>query len=101
MASKKQNIRNGIAAYGYEQRIILRLLRKRGKFTDKEFDSWFKGREYRRPIRMTPLSNDSFILGIGLNGGNYWAVMLELLQVMICLDMVQVKEDNGRIVYFL
>lgn len=34
----------GIAAYDHEQRVFVRLLRKRGVFTEREFDAWFRGR---------------------------------------------------------
>lgn len=92
----------GIAAYKHEQRVFLRLLRKRGSFTDREFDLWFYGREVRRPIRSRQITGDTFILGIGRNGGNRWAEMLELLQVMIQLDLIDAKEKRGvGVVYSL
>ena len=89
----------GIAAYAHEQQILLRLLRKRGQFTEHEFDTWFRGREWRRP-KLRPragLSGDSFILG-GLFGGQ-WSWWLDLLQHMIGLDLVDAKTENGVVVY--
>ena len=92
----------GIAAYGYEQKVFTRLLRKRGSFTEREFDQWFCGREWRRKMRFRPLTGDTFILGIGRNGGNKWAEMLELLQVMARLDIVDMKKKRGvGVVYSL
>ncbi len=74
----KQKIERGIAAYKHEQRVLLRLLRKRGYFTEHEFDGWFRGREWRRPMKFgPPLTGDTFILGAGQNGGSKWAVMLD------------------------
>jgi len=92
----------GIAAYEHEQRVFVRLLRKRGSFNEREFDVWFRGRAWRRPMRFRPLTGDTFILGVGRNGGNRWAEMLELLQVMMRLDMIDAKKQRGvGVVYSL
>lgn len=92
----------GIAAYEHEQRVFVRLLRKRGSFTEREFDAWFRGREWRRPMRFRPIGGDTFILGLGCNGGNKWAEMLELLQTMIRLDIIDAKTKRGcGVVYSL
>lgn len=97
----KSDIRKGIAAYSHEQEVFRRLLRKRGRFTACEFDNWFQGREYRRrmPLRGGGLSGDSFILGLGMNGGNVWAERLELLQMMIRLGEVETERVNGVLTY--
>lgn len=93
----------GIAAYEHEQRVFVRLLRKRGSFTESEFDGWFRGREWRRPMmRFRPLTGDTFILGMGRNGGDRWAEMLDLLQVMMRLGMIDAKKKRGvGVVYSL
>ena len=92
----------GIAAYEHEQKVFTRLLRKRGSFTEREFDAWFRGREWRRPMRFRSLTGDTFILGMGRNGGNKWAEMLELIQVMARLDIVDMKKKRGvGVVYSL
>ena len=100
--SVRARLRAGIAAYEHEQRVFVRLLRKRGTFTESEFDAWFRGREWRRPLRCRGITGDSFILGLGRNGGNTWAEMLELLQVMMRLDVIDAKKKRGvGVVYSL
>lgn len=97
----KSEIRAGIAAYHRAQQVFLRLLRKRGSFTEQEFDAWFKDREFRRPtLSNSVIHEDSFILGIGLNGGTFWAEMLDLLQYMMILELVDARRENGVLVYF-
>lgn len=97
---KKAAIVRGIAAYSREQTVLLRLLRKTGGFTPDQFDAWFRGREWRRRVRFTPITDDTFILGVGQNGGNHWAVMLDLLQHMIAAGLVgTAKEGKGRFRY--
>lgn len=96
-------IRKGIAAYAKEQAILLRLLRRFGPFTEKDFDRWLRGREFRKRCRFYPqgITGDSFILGMGANGGNLWARWLELLQMMMAIDLVDAKTENGLVVYSL
>jgi hypothetical protein len=95
-------LRRGIAAYQKEQTVFVRLLRKRGHFTEHEFDSWFRCREWRRPcFRARGITGDTFILGMGINGGNFWAEMLELLQVMVSLGMVDTRTEDGAVLYLL
>lgn len=91
----------GIAAYEREQRVFVRLLRRYGAFTSTQFDGWFVGREWRRPMKLSPrLTGDTFLLGVGRNGGNLWAVRLELLQAMVALGIVATKRlDAGVIAY--
>ena len=95
-------IRKGIAGYDREQTIILRLLRKLGAFSETQFDRWLKFREYRRP-RFYPraITGDTFILGMGVNGGNQWATWLELMQMMIRLGLIETYTEDGRIWYRL
>lgn len=98
----RSRLEAGIASYEHEQRVFVRLLRKRGSFTEQEFDSWFIGREWRRPVRFQRMTGDTFILGMGLNGGTRWAEMLELLQVMMRLDIIAAKKKRGvGVVYSL
>jgi len=100
--SVREKLEKGIAAYAHEQRVFVRLLRKRGSFTESEFDAWFRGREWRRPTRFRPVTGDTLILGMGRNGGSNWAEMLALLQVMIQLDIIEAKKKRGvGVVYSL
>jgi hypothetical protein len=100
-AARAEAFTRGIAAYSREQAVLLRLLRKTGGFTPDQFDAWFRGREWRRPGRVTPMTGDTFILGLGRNGGNHWARMLELLQYMMALGLVDTrKEPDGSFRYF-
>ena len=101
MIMDNEHIKRGIAAYAREQKVFLRLLRKRGSFTESEFDSWFGGREYRRPLGCHGITGETFILGIGRNGFNRWAEMLELLQIMVRLGDVDTKTERGLVVYSL
>jgi hypothetical protein len=99
--AKAAEFARGIAAYSREQAVLLRLLRKTGGFTPEQFDKWFRGREWRRPVRFAPMTGDTFILGLGRNGGNHWARMLELLQYMMALGLVgTTKEQGGSFRYF-
>ena len=98
-----EKLRSGIAAYDRDQQVILRLLRKRGSFTELEFDRWFRQREWKRPFRFNHcgITGDTLILGVGANGGNEWARMLELTQCMMALGLVDAKTENGIVVYRL
>lgn len=90
---------SGIAAYKHERTVLLRLLKKRGFFSEKDFDSWLRGREWRRPMRVRPVTGKTFLLGLGINGGNEWAKWLHLLQIMLALGEVDAKKEDGLIVY--
>lgn len=95
-------IRKGIAAYAKEQAVILRLLRKRGKFTELEFDAWLLGREFKRPkFYARAVTGDAFILGMGQNGGSQWAEWLDLMQHMMRIGLITAKTENGLVVYRL
>ena len=96
-----KQLREGIHAYAHQQKVFIRLLQKRGSFTGIEFDAWFRMREWRRPIGRRGTSGDTFILGLGMNGGNLWAEMLELLQYMVRLGDVNTRTDGGLVVYSL
>lgn len=98
----EERIKRGISAYQHEQQVFLRLLSRRGSFTEQEFDSWFRGREWRRPVfKSRGITGDTFILGMGVNGGNHWAIMLELLQMMVALGLVDARTKNGAVEYLL
>ena len=97
-----EHVRKGIAAYGTEQKVILRLLRRFKSFTERDFDRWFRGREFRpRRLRRNGIAGDSFLLGIGVNGFTEWATTLELLQYMMVLGLVDAKTVNGIVIYEL
>lgn len=100
MKMNHEKLRKGIAAYTHEQAVLLRLLRRYGSFTERDFDRWFRRREFKgRPIRAFKYSRDSFLLGIGVNGFNEWATMLELIQIMATLGLVETAKRNGLVVY--
>lgn len=107
--SKIERLNKGIAAYSHERKVLLRLLRKSGSFTSKQFDLWFSKRRNkylakrgsRYSMRFQWLHSNTFILGAGINGGTCWARMLNLLQIMIDIGEVGVRKDDGVIVYFL
>lgn len=98
----KEEIIKGIAAYKHEQDVLLRLIRKTGGLTESKYNELFYGREFRKrtKLRVSGLEGDSFILGIGVNGGSMWAEYLDLLQYMVLLDLVYVRRNRlGEIVY--
>ena len=99
----QEAIRKGIAGYAKEQAIILRILRRFGPFTEKDFDRWLKGREYRKRCMLYPrgVTGDSFILGMGVNGGSQWAFWLDLMQHMMALDLIDAVTKGGLVVYSL
>lgn len=100
LSSNRDSILRGIEAYRHEQEVFLRLLRKKGSFTEKEFDRWFIGREFRRPAKARPITRDTLILGIAKNGGSLWAEMLDLLIIMVRLGTVRTKiNSEGLITY--
>ena len=92
-------IKKGIAAYKNQQNVLLRLIRKTGGLTASKFDDLFRK---RRRLSSCAISGDSFILGMGINGGNIWSENLELLQLMIRIDLVDTKRnEHNEIVYVL
>lgn len=91
-------IEKGIAAYAHEQTVLLRLLRRRGSFTAREFDKWLGGREWRRPrIRSRAIDGDTFIIG-GHRAG-MWTQWLELMQHMMTLDLIDTRRWGGDLIY--
>lgn len=102
LSDELERIKRGIAAYAHEQAALTRLLRKRGFFTEKEFDGWLRGREWKRPCFVARgMTGDAFILGIGINGGNLWAEWLEILQYMVVLGVVETSTVDGLVNYRL
>ena len=96
---QRYRMERGIAAYAHEQAVLLRALRRFGSFTERDFDRWLGRTPYRRPFRARFISGDTFVLGFGANGGNDWALWLEVLQYLVCLGFVDTKTENGLIVY--
>ena len=93
----KAEILRGIAVYKKQQQILLRLMRlKGGSFTEHDFDRWYKR---RNRIIGGGITGDSFLIGIGANGFNEWAEMLDILQYMIRADLVDAKTIDGVIIY--
>lgn len=88
-------------AYAREQRVLLRLLKRCGSFTADEFDRWFHLREWRRPVRFPRLYGDTPILGCHRGGISYWALMLELLQLLVAFGWVESYARNDGLVYHL
>lgn len=100
----KEEIKKGIAGYGYEQKRLLRLIRKTGGLSASKFDELFRENEYKQIRRLCHrgITGDTFLLGIGVNGFNLWAETLDLMQHMMAIDLIDTKrnEDN-EIVYIL
>ena len=91
-----ERIKKGIAAYSHEQEVLLRLMKKRGGFTSKEFDGWFVQREFRRPcLKLRAISNETFLLSMD----SYWEMMVEILHMMVKIGIVKAKIENSTIVY--
>lgn len=97
--AEKERIVSGIAAYKKSQNLLLRILRRYKSFSENDFDRWFRNeRRYFVPLGMG-CDGDSFILGMGLNGGTYWAFMLDLMQKMMMIGLIKTKTINGVIFY--
>lgn len=94
----EDEIRRGIAAYKYEQNMLLRLIRLKKGLSSDDFDRLFSGVRFTRRLRMRPVSGDSFLLG-GMNGEHSWQWWLELLQHMVRLDLVDVRMVRGKLTY--
>lgn len=101
MSTDHEAVKQGIAAYAHEQEVLLRLIRKPGGLPESKFDRLFLGREWkRRTCIRSGITGDSFLLGLGRNGGTEWAFYLDLLQHMIALELVgTILGDNEEIVY--
>lgn len=98
--AKVEAIRKGIAAYSYEQRVLLRVLRRYGSFNERDFDKWFRHGK-RKPLRFLGVTGDTYLLGMGANGFNDWARWLDLLQHMMAIGLVDAKTINGLVTYRL
>lgn len=99
----RKRVIGGIADYAHEQKVLLRLLRKKGgAFTEQQFDSWFRysARKYRRYPRFCAFRSNTLMLGFGARPRSSWTFMLDLLQHMILLGLVGVKRDRS-VVYHL
>lgn len=99
IAAQKEKIAAGISAYAYEQTVLIRLLRRRGEFSERDFDNWFMQREFRKKTRISasPIQGESFMLG----RGDLWSFCLELLQYMCFLGIVETSTKNGLVIYRL
>ncbi len=95
----RKRLQSGIAAYSHEQAVLLRLLRRKKRLTEHEFDRIFnRAAGFSAPLtRRFPMTDDSFILGAG--DERDWAKWLELAQIMMALGMIAAKEENGMVVY--
>lgn len=96
-----KEIKKGIAYYSREQTVLMRLIRKLNGLSSSKFDELFQGREYRKHVKLRPISGDSFMLGVASNGFTEWAWWLELLQYMMAIDLVDTKRVDGELVYIL
>ena len=106
-------IKEGIAAYKYEQSVIVRVLRRFGPITAEEFDKIFSDFKDKigpdgtitrtmRPIKIRPCaySPKAFLLGSLQQPGN-WAKWLQLTQLMSGIGMVDIQKIDGSITYRL
>lgn len=103
-------IRQGIAAYEKEQAVLLRVLRKHGEISDRDFDRIFGDIRYRPradgtavvyprrgKVRFCAFKPESFILG-GMSYGD-WAKWLDLTQHMARVGLVKIRAQGGRVYY--
>jgi len=98
---ERRKYKRGIAAYEWERRLLLRIVRRRGSFTEIEFDKWLLGRESKRPLHLRPITGDTYILGVGRNGGTAWAFMLDLMHLMIAhKDGIGCRRKGRLIEYY-
>lgn len=98
----KETIKKGISGYQREQQALLRLVRKPGGLAASKFDDLFRGREYRKRVKIRPTPGDSFILGMGVNGGTEWAFYLDLLQHMMAIDLIDtIRNEKDEITYVM
>lgn len=98
----KNKIIKGIEAYSREQKILLRLIDWNNGLTETKFDELFMGREWRKRVFLRPggIDGDSFLLGMGLNGGTEWAFYLDLMQHMVLVGLVDtIRNEQNEIVY--
>lgn len=97
---QKERLIKGIAAYKHEQTLLLRLLRKSGRFTSVQFDTWFYSRKRRfKRLPKSGITGETFMLG-GF-GGDPRNKMLDLIQIMVCIGLVATHTEDHMIVYTL
>ena len=106
MTEKEKHIeylKKGIADYSHEQKLLLRLIRMSNGLTQTKFDELFMDIECRKRVKLRGIPTmHSFILGMGINGGNEWAWHLDLLQIMMEIGLVDTKRnEKNEIVYIL
>lgn len=104
------DILRGIAAYAREQAIILRMLRRHGSLTDKQFDRIFSGFKTRldanhhtvmtrrKPkLRFMPVDRHAFILGgLACSEHQKW---LHLLLLMCDAGIVRRVDCGSEVEY--
>ncbi|MGR3302370.1 MAG: hypothetical protein ACUZ8I_07675 [Candidatus Scalindua sp.] len=107
----KEKILKGIEDYGYEQAVLLRLIRKSSNgLSDDKFDSLFndykekidnKGyvvKTRRCPkIRFMGYQPETFLLGNMM--GDDWSKWIHLLGLMCKAQLVREYQENGHVVY--
>lgn len=93
---KRDQLVNGIRAYGYQQRVLLRLLRRHGPLHQDGFDRLFHRKRFP-PVFFT---GETFVLGFCQNPSD-WAKWLQLLQIMVAIGLVNQRGETGEIEYFL
>jgi len=104
--------RRGIEEYDKEQKIILRLLRFKGKLTASDFDRLFGDYktkmcddgtliQYRRKIklRFCGSKGHTYILGSPFQG--QWSQWLHLIRLMFRIGLVKIELIGRDIVYSL
>ena len=102
----------GIAAYDYEKRVILRVLRMRKTISQFDFDKIFgdtkilmggdgTGTLVKRKLRLRflPVGPKSFILGTPLCLRDY-SKWLHLTQLMASVGMVEITESDGGCIFY-
>jgi len=114
-AMVRNDILNGIAAYGEQQReILVAIERHGGRLHQDDFDAEFsyvttetlpngdKVQTMNRPrLPVWPMNDESFILG-GMGdarSSSDWGKMLHLAQLMAQADLLRIKGKPPNVVY--
>ncbi|KKM04156.1 hypothetical protein LCGC14_1767080 [marine sediment metagenome] len=103
---KIEEIKNGIADYHREQKVLLRLIRLTKGLTQTKFDELFRARGLGGSkficINHYGISGDSFFLGGMMGESDPWSWYLDLLQHMMTVGLIDTKRnEKDEIVYVL
>ena len=92
-----EKIKMGIADYKHEQNVILRILRRHGELTGKEFDHIFSCKNMKKKMYFWATSGNAFIMGSFYQG--QWSKWLHLTQLMCEIGFIKIFKKNGLVIY--